>query len=37
MEPTKEWLALYEKVKEKTKSAVDFNKYFEEKERLWML
>ena len=32
MEPTKEWLALYEKVKEKTKSAVDFNKYFEEKE-----
>lgn len=32
MEPNKEWLALYEKVKEKTKSAVDFNKYFEEKE-----
>lgn len=32
MEPAKEWLALYAQKKELTKSTVDFNKYFDEKE-----
>ena len=37
MEPTKEWLALYEKVKEKTKSLISILRKKKLPEWLWML